>query len=108
MQVSIGHLHAFFLNKMVAKDTKRKGNRKNSSGTSASRKRTSLAGGTKLKKTTVKGKTKSKAAEDYNTPFMKKIIIITVLLAVLAAGLAVWSFMKIKGLTVYDILSSAL
>lgn len=93
---------------MVEKSTKKKDNRKNSRGISASRKRSSSAGSSKLKKTIVKGRTQSKVAEDYNTPFMKKIIIITVLLAVLAAGLAVWSFMKIKGLTVYDILSSAL
>lgn len=92
---------------MVARDTKRKDSRKSNKGTAASRKRTSSARST-LRGTSVKGKSKSQAVEDYNTPFMRKIIIITVLLAVLAAGLAVWSFMKIKGLTVYDILSSAL
>lgn len=89
---------------MKAKETKRKASVKKTAGSGNVRKRKSVSVKKTAGRTAAKGKGKSASAEDYNTPFMRKIIIITVLLALLAAGLAVWSFMKIKGLTVFDLL----
>lgn len=50
------------------------------------------------RQSTRKKNIKPKSQPDYNTPFMTKIIIASILFMSIGVGLAVWSYLKLRGI----------